>query len=94
MNQKFKQRNRDYLMLSIWLVVGLALLILNYLALEFVKSVSQSEVFGWLNLVGGSIYLLAGMMIVFIVDALYIILFLRWIFYSRKHRDQDTLYLP
>ena len=90
-----EQKQHDKLILTIWLIAGVALVALNYFSFGFIAAASQLEVMGWLNLFGGSIYLLAGLMMLFTLDALYVLLLLRWIFFSRKHRGKDsTLYLP
>lgn len=92
--KSLKQKNQDYLTLSFWILGGLALVVLNYISLEFIKSVVASEVFGWTALIGGSVYLLAGLMILFMIDALYFILFMRRLFFGTNDKTNNTVYLP
>ena len=90
----FKQQNKDYLRLSIWILVGLALVVINYVSLVFIKSIVASEVFGWTILFGGQIYLLAVMLVLFIIDFIYLILFLRYLFFGKINDTKNTVYLP
>ena len=94
MNKNLKQKNQEYLVLSIWLLGGLSLVALNYIIIEFVKSVVSSEVFGWTVLFGGPIYLLAIIVMLIMADFLYLVLFLRRLFLGKNNRTKNTVYLP
>ena len=89
-----KQKNKDYLRLSIWILIGLALLVVNYITFVFIKSIVASEVFGWTILFGGQIYLLAVMLVLFIIDFIYLILLLRYLFFGKINDTKNTVYLP
>ncbi len=95
-HKKLVRKNHIYLILSVWLLIGFLLVLVTYLTVSFMKTISDSEIAGWLNLVGFSIYMLAGLFIVVLSDFLYIVLFLKWIFFDRKQKtiNNKTLYLP
>lgn len=91
--KNLKRSNHNLVILSLWLIGVFTLVILNYITLELIMSVAKSEIFAWSSLVGGSIYLMAGLMLLFTLDVLYLVLFLRWIFFS-KEKSNNTVYLP
>ncbi len=93
MNQQ-PQKNKNLLTLALWLALGGALVIINYSAFALSREFLESEVSGWLNLFGGSIYILAGLLMLFVIDAMYVIMFLRWLVLGRKHKSKNTIIFP
>ena len=98
--KKPDNKTNTYLVLSLWLLVGFLLVIVNFVTIDFIKSVNSSEVAVLLNLVGFSIFELAGLMIIILGDLLYIVLFMKWIFIGRKQikkmnvKNKGAIYLP
>ena len=93
---KVDKKTRNYLVLAMWLLVGLLLVIGTYTYVAMIQTLNKSEVAGFLNLFGFGVFVLAGMMLLVSFDLLYLVLFLKWIFIGRKQSNNNgrALILP
>lgn len=84
---------KDYFRLALWLVLGVFLAGLTTWLFFVYQAVMHPDVIGWALLAGLPVIVPFVLFIVAGIDLIYISLFLRWMFVTRKHpkRSRDDV---